>query len=175
MTNDNPTLIAGFEDIMVHIRNQEKRIKDLEDELYDLREFKKDAEDTCGSHVVMEDLMKRVKSAEHHEKHTKSLHKQLEERYFLEKGNVRTLTKHIHKLDDVLCNKFNKRLCDDCGEWVDMTDIHEVKDSDYDRIDVCVDCRDQEYTQCDDCMEYYCNTLITDDGWGELCQNCNED
>lgn len=32
MTNDNPTLIAGFEDVMAHIRNQEKRIKDLEKE-----------------------------------------------------------------------------------------------------------------------------------------------
>ncbi len=30
MTNDNPTLIAGFDDVMVHIRNQEKRIKELE-------------------------------------------------------------------------------------------------------------------------------------------------
>ena len=30
MTNDNPTLIAGFEDVMTHIRNQEKRIQDLE-------------------------------------------------------------------------------------------------------------------------------------------------
>jgi len=30
MTNDNPTLIAGFEDVMAHIRNQEKRIKELE-------------------------------------------------------------------------------------------------------------------------------------------------
>ena len=30
MNNNNPTLIPGFEDIMVHIRNQEKRIKELE-------------------------------------------------------------------------------------------------------------------------------------------------
>ncbi len=30
MTNDNPTLIAGFDDVMVHIRNQEKRIQELE-------------------------------------------------------------------------------------------------------------------------------------------------
>jgi len=30
MTNGNPTLIAGFEDVMQHIRNQEKRIQDLE-------------------------------------------------------------------------------------------------------------------------------------------------
>jgi len=40
MTN-NPTLIAGFEDIMVHIRNQEKRIKQLEDELYELVNLKR--------------------------------------------------------------------------------------------------------------------------------------
>lgn len=30
MTNDNPTLIAGFEDVMTHIRNQEKRIQEQE-------------------------------------------------------------------------------------------------------------------------------------------------
>ena len=29
MNNNNPTLIAGFENVMTHIRNQEKRIQDL--------------------------------------------------------------------------------------------------------------------------------------------------
>ena len=39
MTNDNPTLIAGFEDVMTHIRNQEKRIQELEKENEKLQEY----------------------------------------------------------------------------------------------------------------------------------------
>jgi len=41
MTDGNPTLIAGFNDVMVHIRNQEKRIQELEKELQEEKELSK--------------------------------------------------------------------------------------------------------------------------------------
>jgi hypothetical protein len=174
MTNDNPTLIAGFEDIMVHIRNQEKRIKDLEDELYDLREFKKDAEDTCASHVVMEDLMKRVSRAEGREKLTKLIHKETQESLLREKEiNYCHVQKIIFLQDTLRC--FEKETCDCCEEWYDCEEIECVNDSDYDYQDVCLECRDKDYSQCEECMEYCCNSVMVLVGDRDICSKCNED
>jgi len=61
------TLINGMDDIMTHIRNQELRINALQKENEQLKEkvasheeFKKDAEDVCGSYAVTESLMTQI-------------------------------------------------------------------------------------------------------------------
>jgi hypothetical protein len=73
------SLIAGFDDVMAHIRNQEIRIQKLEyenkelrskvdeankinDENMELRKFKEDAEDTCASSVVMEKMLDEIET-----------------------------------------------------------------------------------------------------------------
>jgi hypothetical protein len=163
MTN-NPTLIAGFEDIMVHIRNQEKRIKQLEDELYDLREFKKDAEDTCGSHVIMEVMNTRIENAEKEALKT-------EQRYVLEKEMNKCHVQKINKLQDALYHRFNIQTCCICEDLYHISEIEVVLDCDYDPLDCCLNCRDnQGYTQCTSCMEYVDNSLVDTD---DECSRCN--
>lgn len=61
------SLINGMDDIITHMKNQELRIKALEEknrklteENEELKEFKKEAEDTCASSIVMESMMDKI-------------------------------------------------------------------------------------------------------------------
>ena len=56
------SLIAGFDDVMTHIRNQELRIQKLENENKELRKFKEDAEECCGSSVIMEKMLDEIET-----------------------------------------------------------------------------------------------------------------
>ena len=184
---NNTELINGFGDVMQHIRNQEKRIqqlekekqeleekvdeaqvafKDLNDELYDLREFKKDAEHTCAAHVVMEDMMKRIARAESRENFTKkTLEKEINE-----KKQLRT---EINELEYAL-EKAELCKCDQCSEYFPIAGIEDVLGVNSINCDmVCLECRDEYYTQCDECMDYHHNTNITNIEDRDVCNYCN--
>lgn len=71
--------------------------------------------------------------------------------------------------DDCLSEHFV--LCEDCDEYVFVDDAYWIEDCDK---WVCRDCIDN-YTQCDDCCDYYSNEDIHKVGDKCLCSNCYED
>jgi len=61
------SLINGMDDIITHMKNQELRIKALEEknrklteQMAELKDFKKEADDTCGASVVMDSMMSQI-------------------------------------------------------------------------------------------------------------------
>ena len=65
-------------------------------------------------------------------------------------------------------------ICDDCGEPCE--EIYAVHDSDDEIIHVCEYCRDNHYTYCDNCDEYYPSDDMTCIANGNyVCQSCLEE
>ena len=65
--------------------------------------------------------------------------------------------------------------CEDCDEHVANDNTHRVHTEDGDERYVCEYCRDNNYTECEDCYESVedCGILHTDDG--SVCTSCFED
>ena len=244
MTNDNPTLIAGFEDVMTHIRNQEKRIQELEkennrlnneiiwewneklialkgtiqefeeknsvlegtmkrysDANMDLKQQKQELEakvdeaqvifkenlkykkeietiqnsieNECEASGIMEIMNTRIEDAEKQAREQEILkviaEKELEREHAMNKCHV----EQINRLHDILRDQCDKDCCQYCDEWVNSTEIEEVKDSDFENVYVCMDCLQGSFTQCDDCMEYCCDSLILLQNGRQICSNCS--
>lgn len=66
--------------------------------------------------------------------------------------------------DEDLCT------CDDCGRSCHET--HTVYDADGRERYVCSDCRDDNYTFCDICEEYYADSSVTRVGETDYCPHC---
>jgi hypothetical protein len=89
-------------------------------ELNVLREFKKDAEDTCGSSVVMQDLMDRVYDAE-----TKVEEWKEKSKYYR----------------DVI-DKVGYDLCEHCQDWKEQDETEDCIDENGNTITICLNCVD---------------------------------
>lgn len=63
-----------------------------------------------------------------------------------------------------------KEVCECCGATVD--ELFSVHDSDGDLINVCEDCRDEHYTYCDICDEYYPNGDVEYVDGRNICSSC---
>ena len=124
-------------------------------ELYDLREFKNQAEDTCASHVVMEDLMKQVASLQQQLKHIKNIAKQKQK-------EISELKQELAEVpddwDEMACILENEGIykCECCEEWTHR---------DYELVTIdphhcekwCQDCVDDGTMHCDECG-YICKS-----------------
>ena len=70
--------------------------------------------------------------------------------------------------------------CDECGGH--YRDLYDVRNSRGEWIQVCERCRDEYYTYCDECEEYWPNDCVTevdgqyycDDCLDECCERCDE-
>ena len=193
---NNPTLIAGFEDVMQHIRNQEKRIQELEKEnkrlnneiiwewneqviglketIQELEEknmiltkFKKEAEDTCGSHKVMEDLMERLDKSE---TQFKVFKEKANEEMTKRAERISEVEREISVLKETLFDEgfFN---CECCHKWSNGTE-QEVN-VDIGVVDIlCEECVDNECVHCIRCGELCMRDFIGN--YADICQNCEE-
>lgn len=68
------------------------------------------------------------------------------------------------------CGEGNE--CDECGNSYDEDDLYEVRDSRGDWIQVCENCRDEYYTYCEHCGEYWSNDCTTRVGDEYYCDSC---
>ena len=72
------------------------------------------------------------------------------------------------------CDCRNHEVCDDCEE--DCEETYSVHDSNGDIIYVCEHCRDNHYTYCDSCDEYYPSDDMTCVANGDyICPGCLEE
>jgi hypothetical protein len=170
---ENEELNRQMKDIRKQMEDTEKLNKKLNDEISvckkEVDTIKDAIENECEASGIMEVMNTRIENAE-------QMERKVLESYYVEKEMNKWRVEKINELQYTIRHKFNKESCDECGEWFDMAEIEEVNDSDYDRIDVCVNCRDKGYTQCNECMEYCCDSLIIVNGnQEEICSNCNED
>lgn len=60
--------------------------------------------------------------------------------------------------------------CEDCGRW--CGELFSVRNSRGDWIEVCEDCRDENYTYCDECEEYWPNDCVTEIDGRYVCDSC---
>lgn len=83
--------------------------------------------------------------------------------------------------DGVYCEDCGKDYeCDECGGH--YRELCDVRDSRGEWIQVCERCRDEYYTYCDECEEYWPNDCVTevdgqyycDDCLDECCERCDE-
>lgn len=83
--------------------------------------------------------------------------------------------------DGVYCENCGKGYeCDECGGH--YRELCDVRDSRGNWIQVCERCRDEYYTYCDECEEYWPNDCVTevdgqyycDDCLDECCERCDE-
>jgi len=124
-------------------------------ELYDLREFKNQAEDTCASHVVMDDLMKQVASLQQQLKHVKNIAKQKQK-------EISELKEELAEVpddwDEMACILQNEGIykCECCRDWTHR-EMYHVHRADGTMEQWCQDCHDGETMECEEC--------------GDLCQN----
>ena len=166
----NELLNRQIKDIRKQMEDTEKLNKKLNDEIVVCRKevdtIKDAIENECEASGIMEIMNTRIENAE--KQALKMEHERNIDR-LMNKCHV----EKINKLQDTLRHKFLAESCCECEEWFDMTEIEEVRDSDDDDIEVCVNCRDDGYTQCDECMEYCCNSVIERVDDRELCKNCN--
>lgn len=65
--------------------------------------------------------------------------------------------------------------CDGCGHGYHEDDLYEVRDSLGARIQVCEDCRDEYYTYCEHCDEYWPNDCTTRMGDVYYCDSCRDE
>lgn len=73
------------------------------------------------------------------------------------------------KREDCYCENYST--CQHCEEECHNDDIHYIVDRD---IYVCEYCRDNNYTQCEDCGDYVAESDCVD-GDKDVCLSCVED
>ena len=63
--------------------------------------------------------------------------------------------------------------CDECGGH--FRELYDVRDSQGNWIQVCESCRDEYYTYCDECEEYWPNDCVTSVDGRYYCDSCLEE
>lgn len=116
-------------------------LNDMKQELQELRQFKKDAEETCASHVVMESLMDK----------TEQLQTDLDTQ-----KSISEMTWNKWKELHTVLEGFGKRECVECNKWDGRMSSIEVEDMSGLPAHVCYDCwkhvRD-DYSTCTACRD----------------------
>lgn len=79
--------------------------------------------------------------------------------------------------DGVYCsdceNGCSRETCDECGDSFDEDDLYTVRNSRGEEIQVCEDCRDRYYTQCDERGEWFpTDDMVRTANGDYVCQDC---
>lgn len=164
----NEELNRQIKDVRKQMENTEKLNKKLNDENVvckkEVDTIKDAVENECEASGIMEVMNTRIENAE------KQALTMENERDF-EKRMNNFHEEKLNKLRKHLYDKFNMDSCCICQDYYDICEIEVVMDEEYEPIDVCVNCRDnQGYTQCSSCMEYVDNSLVDTD---DECSRCN--
>ena len=77
--------------------------------------------------------------------------------------------------EDACYNSGEFEYCNDCEEWYCCGDLNTAHDRYDDEVSVCNYCLENNYTQCDDCGEYFSDRTITVINDHSYCERCAED
>tara|TARA_R110000772_G_scaffold127192_2_gene234344 strand:- start:5593 stop:6066 length:474 start_codon:yes stop_codon:yes gene_type:complete len=122
-------------------------------EIYDLYDFKNRAQETCGAHVVMSDLMQRVERSESREKHERKWRSELQQ-IEREKDMEITRLKNLCAWNETILNdpRLEVSYCDHCECYKFDDDImhwygegprypeRDEKAGDNDSDTICIEC-----------------------------------
>jgi len=132
----------------------------------------KDAvENECEASGIMQIMNMRIEEAENKAREQEILKVIAEKQLEKEVREKKELHKEFNELQ--FHSEFYK--CAECSEYFHSDGCEDCFGEEHDGIsrEVCCDCRDENYTQCDECMDYHHNTNITTIGDREVCSYCN--
>ena len=95
------------------------------------------------------------------------------ERYEL--GDSHYVNNYGDVCEDACYNSGEFEYCNDCEEWYCCDDLNTAHDRYGDEVSVCDYCLRNNYTQCDDCGEYFSDRTITEINDHSYCERCAED
>jgi len=165
---ENKKLNKQIKEVRKQIEDTEKLNKKLNEENIQCRKeievIRKSVEEECQASGIMEVMNIRIEEAE----------KEVEEYKLKLMKKQEDVDFHFNsymKLRHVLEFK-NYRECGCCGNWSNEDEIEEdAIDADCDDIDICFHCRDEYFTQCEEC---YCFAHISIVNHDIICSKCEE-
>jgi len=136
--------------------------------------LRESVENECEASGIMEVMNMRIQDAEDKAREQEVLkviaEKEVEKQVF----EKMKLHKEINELEDALDNAEIYK-CTECSQYFPKAGIEECFGEEIDGMTwtVCLECRDEHYTQCDECMDYHHNTNITNIEDRDVCTYCN--
>ncbi len=135
---------------------------DMKQELQELREFKKAAEETCASHVVMETMMDK------NEELQTALDKE------------KRISERLH----TVLEGWGKRECLECNKWDCRMMCMEIEDMSGEPAHVCYNCWEDirdDYSRCTACgnnngenTRFHKDNLFYSRATGWMCKKCHD-
>ena len=92
-----------------------------------------------------------------------------------ETGDSHYVNNYGDVCEDACYNSGDFDYCNDCEEWYCCDDLNTAHDRYGDEVSVCDYCLRNNYTQCDDCGEYFDDRTITAINDHSYCERCAED
>ena len=131
-------------------------------------------ENECQASGIMEVMNMRIEEAENKAIKQEQLKELAETNLKKEKECVIRLIGEVGSISDQFSNK-GYSCCDECDCWEIHAEMESVKDNDWEEVLVCLECRDNNYTECYSCLEYVytSNVSYCEDTQQHKCDNCN--
>ena len=136
--------------------------------------IRRSIEEQCEAAGIMEVMNMRIEDAEKNAREQELLKVIAETQLEKEIKEKKELHNEINNLQDALENADIYK-CNECSQYLPSAGIEDCFGEQIDGIPcmVCLECRDEHYTQCDECMDYHHNTNITNIEDREVCTYCN--
>jgi len=136
--------------------------------------IRRSIEEQCEAAGIMEVMNMRIEDAEKNAREQELLKVIAETQLEKEIKEKKELHNEINNLQDALENADIYK-CNECSQYLPSAGIEDCFGEEIDGIPcmVCLECRDEHYTQCDECMDYHHNTNITNIEDREVCTYCN--
>lgn len=134
--------------------------------------LRESVENECEASGIMEIMNMRIEDADNKAREQEVLKVIAEKELEKEVREKKELHKEINELGDALENAEIYK-CEQCSEYFPIAGIEccFIENNNYGNI--CLECRDEHYTQCDECMDYHHNTNITNIEDRDVCTYCN--
>jgi len=135
--------------------------------------IRRSIEEQCEAAGIMEVMNMRIEEAEKNAREQELLKFIAETELEKEVAEKKELHNEINNLLDVL-NTADIYKCCECCQYVPVTNTEDCfgQEEDGNAVMVCLECRDQHYTQCDECMDFHHYTRITTIDDREVCSYC---
>ena len=136
--------------------------------------IRESVENECEASGLMEVMNMRIEEAEDKAREQELLKVIAETEVEKLENKNKEHIKEIELLEEILENSSIYK-CAECRQYFSDANMEECFGEDHDGITcmVCLECRDEHYTQCDECMEYHHNTNITNINDRDVCTYCN--
>ncbi len=179
------------EQLIIQKQELEAKVDEAQVAFEENKKYKKEidtlrdaVENECQASGIMEIMNMRIEEAEKKATEQEILKVAFEKECEKEVSEKMELHKEINELADAL-DSAEIYKCNECREYFPSRGMEDVFHRNYEPVSVCLECRDEHYTQCDECMDNHHNCNITT-VWNEtghqdiyrrhdVCHQCNED